>query len=172
MNLKPQDIVILLKLISIGDEYWTYSSLSLSLKISPGEINSGVKRATTARLFNKGLKKPIKKSLEEFIIHGIKYSFPPTRGGQTRGIVTGYAAPPLNELISMGNDPPPVWPYPNGNDLGYEFSPLYKTVPEASLKDRKLYELLTLIDVIRDGRARESEIAIREIRNRLTHNEI
>lgn len=171
MNLKPQDVVILLKLISIGDEYWTYSSLSLSLKISAGQINAGVKRATTARLFNKSLKKPIRKNLEEFIIHGIKYSFPPTRGGQTRGLVTGYAAPPLNESISLGRDLPPVWPYSNGNDIGYEFSPLYKTVPEAALKDRKLYEFLTLTDAIRDGKARESEIAIREIRNRFLHND-
>jgi len=167
MNLKPQDIVIVFKIISIGNASWTYSSLSSSLLISPGEIHSGVERATTAKLFVKSLRKPVIKSLEEFIIHGIKYAFPPTRGGQTRGIITSFAAPPLNEFISFSNEPPPVWPYAEGKDLGFEFSPLYKTVPEASTKDFKLYELLTLTDAIREGKARESDIAVREIRNRL-----
>jgi hypothetical protein len=32
----------------------------------------------------------------------------------------------------------------------------------------KLYELLALVDAIRDGRAREREIAIRELKARLS----
>jgi hypothetical protein len=35
------------------------------------------------------------------------------------------------------------------------------------LKDRKLYELLALVDAIREGRAREREIAIRELTARI-----
>jgi hypothetical protein len=50
---------------------------------------------------------------------------------------------------------------------GTSFTPLYKNVPEASKRDPKLYELLALVDTIRDGRARESEIAIRELTARI-----
>ena len=35
MNLKPQDIVILLKILSLGDSSWTYSSLSSSPVYQP-----------------------------------------------------------------------------------------------------------------------------------------
>ena len=41
------------------------------------------------------------------------------------------------------------------------------TVPKAALKDNRLYELLVIVDAIRDGRAREREIAIKELKARL-----
>ena len=80
---------------------------------------------------------------------------------------TGYAAPPLVDLIIQPSEPPPVWPYPEGTVRGQEFSPLYKSVPMAAERDKGLYELLTLIDAIREGRAREKNLAIKEIKARL-----
>ena len=38
---------------------------------------------------------------------------------------------------------------------------------EASLKDKELYELLTLVDAIRVGRIREKEIAKKELEKRI-----
>lgn len=46
------------------------------------------------------------------------------------------------------------------------FSPLYKSAPQAARRDEKLYELLALVDAIR-GRARERDLAARELRKRL-----
>ena len=80
---------------------------------------------------------------------------------------TGYAAPPLVDLIVQPNEPPPVWPYLEGRVRGHEFSPLYKSVPIAAAKDKGLYEFLTLVDAIREGRAREKKLAIEEIKARL-----
>ena len=37
----------------------------------------------------------------------------------------------------------------------------------AALQDPRLYELLALVDAIRDGRAREREIAVRELTSRI-----
>ena len=50
---------------------------------------------------------------------------------------------------------------------GASFSPLYKLAPGAAERDSKLYELLALVDGIRGGRAREREIAIKELKQRL-----
>lgn len=50
MLLKPQDIVILLKLSAIANE-WTYSSLARELSMSPTEVRAGIKR-TVHRLFD------------------------------------------------------------------------------------------------------------------------
>jgi hypothetical protein len=49
----------------------------------------------------------------------------------------------------------------------YAFSPLHKNVPKAALADPRLYELLALVDALRDGKARERELAARELSKRL-----
>ncbi len=82
---------------------------------------------------------------------------------------TRYAASPLKEVLVQSDEPPPVWPDPEGQVLGESFSPLYKSVPKAIRKDQKLYELLVLVDAIRGGRAREQEIAVKEIKKRLQY---
>lgn len=167
MNLKPQDIYILLKLVALGESQWSYASVANDLFMSASEVHAGIKRAVAARLMHSQGEHPLKKSLEEFLIHGVKYAFPPDHGGLTRGVPTGYAAPPLRDIISQPNEPPPIWPDPDGDTRGYEFSPLYKTVPKAAVRDKTLYELLVIVDAIRDGRAREREIAIKELKKRL-----
>ena len=50
---------------------------------------------------------------------------------------------------------------------GLAFAPLYPSVPAAALQDSRLYELLALVDAIRDGRARERKFAAKELESRL-----
>ena len=88
--------------------------------------------------------RPNNSNLKEFLIHGVKYAFPVERGGPTRGIPTAEAAPPLNRNFPQDFPLPPVWPYAEGPLRGIAFSPLYKNVPQAALRDPKLYELLAL----------------------------
>jgi len=171
MTLKPQDIVILLKLVVIGDRPWSFSSLALELGMSSSEVHGGIKRATTSRLYDPSRKVPIMRSLLEFLVHGVKYVFPPEAGSPTRGMPTSYAAPPLNTLIVQTNELPPVWPSSDGNARGYEFSPLFHSVPTAAANDGALYELLALVDAIRDGRARERELAVKELTMRFRAHE-
>jgi hypothetical protein len=167
MVLKPQDIVILLKIIALKGSEWSYPSLAHDLSMSVSEVHSGIKRAGNARLIDLERRIPLISAFEEFLIHGVKYAFPPTRGGLVRGMPTGYAAPPLMDLIIQPNEPPPVWPFVKGTVRGQEFNPLYKSVPMAASRDNSLYELLTLVDAIRDGRSREKNLAIKEIKSRL-----
>ena len=47
------------------------------------------------------------------------------------------AAVALNEIIAPSSDPPPVWPYSGGTVRGLSFAPLYPTVPQAALRDRR-----------------------------------
>src|SRR4029450_9715905 len=106
-------------------------------------------------------------ALEELLIHGVKYVFTPVHGRLTRGMPTSYAAPPLSRVLARPQEPPPVWPDAEGEVGGYEFSPLYKSVPYAARRYAKLYELLALVDAIRGGTDGESGVAIRELRTRL-----
>lgn len=167
MILKPHDIYVLMKLVALAGSRWTYACLSESLFMSLSEVHAALKRALAARLYDDLRRMPIRKALEEYLIHGVKYAYPPDRGGLTRGMPTSFAAPPLNQMISASDDPPPVWPDPEGTIRGVEFSPLHKSAPKAAAGDQQLYELLALVDAVRDGRARERDLAVREIQKRL-----
>lgn len=160
---------MLLKLASDPKAPWSYPRLASELEISPSEIHAAVKRAEAAGLAKKtpSGSQPIMQALEELLIHGIKYVFVPKRGGPVRGIPTAWAAPPLRDLFAQSGEPPPVWPHPEGTVRGLEFSPLYRSAPDAARKDEKLYELLALVDAIRGGRARERNVAAKKLHARL-----
>jgi len=168
MAVKPLDVLLLLKLVAYGDKAWNYSRLSADLGIAASQLHVALRRSAAARLLEYGPEsKPYRPYLKEFLIHGVKYCFPSVTGGLVRGIPTSYAAPPLNSIISETSDPPPVWPYARGEARGIALTPIHRAVPEAAMKDPKLYELLALVDAIRAGRAREREIAARELSARI-----
>ncbi len=83
-----------------------------------------------------------------------------------RGMPTASAAEPLSHEMTH-EEPIPVWPFEQGSKRGYSFLPLYKKAPLAALKDPELYQLLALVDALRDGGVRERELAKRELLARL-----
>jgi hypothetical protein len=54
MILKPRDILVLLKLISIYPHEWAYNTLAVDLGMSPSEVHAAVKRSVKAGLTNHG----------------------------------------------------------------------------------------------------------------------
>ncbi|MDZ7661657.1 hypothetical protein [Thiohalophilus sp.] len=169
MNLKPQDVLFLLKLVAGGKEPWSFNKLAVELGMSPSEVHAAAKRALAARLAVKEDDKiwPNIRNLEDFLLHGIQYVFVPDRGGLNRGMPTAHAAAPMDTWFVEDKQPPPVWPDPQGKVRGESFSPLYKSAPVAAKHDSELYELLALVDAVRGGRAREREIAKKELKKRL-----
>ena len=165
--LLPQDVVVLAKLVSSGGTRPAIAQLASDLFLSPSQVHASLKRLERARLADASSGRPILRAVEEFLIHAVKYVFPAQRGETTRGLPTGHAAPPLNAEIAGSGEPPPVWPDPEGGVRGVGFEPLCNSVPKAARKDRALYELLALVDALRDGRARERRIAEREVSARL-----
>jgi len=159
----------MLKLLALGQRPWSYSWLAASLGMSPSQLHSAVRRALAAQLAVKkeGVITPHIRNLEEFIVHGLRYVFVSEIGRPSRGIPTAYAAPPLDKHFPESDEPPPVWPDPEGTVRGVAFSPLYKLAPQAARSDPALYELLALVDAIRSGRARERALAIKELGKRL-----
>src|SRR5262249_9481900 len=113
-------------------------------------------------------REPNRHALLEFIVHGVKYAFPAERGALTRGMRTAHGAAPLAKAFAATSEPPPVWPDAQGDARGEALEPLYKSVPAAARADAELYEWLVLVDAIRAGRARERELATKELRKRLS----
>ena len=168
--LRPQDLVVLLRLAIERGPAPTYASLAADLGMPASEVHAAVERAASAQLARKdesGKATVVREALRLFIQHGARYCFPATRGGISRGMPTGYAAPPLKSLIVQGTDPVPVWPHRNGKARGIAFYPLYPSVPEAAGRNEALYELLVLFDAVRGGSARERALAIDELDKRL-----
>ena len=169
MHLKPQDVMVALKLCGYQTRRPPISIVASELGMSPSEIHGAFKRLQQARLLHGAelQDRPNFSGLEEFLLHGLKYVFPAEHGQVTRGVPTSYAAAPLKAEIFLGDELPPVWPWLDGDTRGVALNPLYKTAPMAALRDPVLYEFLALADAIRNGRARERKIAERVLLKRL-----
>ena len=166
-NLKPQDILILLKICTLGEQEWFQHTLAEDLNISQSEISECLARSKYSGLIDASRKRVNVLNLLEFIQHGIKYVFPQQPGSIVRGIATAHSASPLDKEIQ--SDQNYVWPYARGDMRGQAILPLYKSVPKAVLNDKKLHEVLALVDAIRVGKVREQNLAIKFLRERLQH---
>jgi hypothetical protein len=126
-----------------------------------------LQRAGICQLYSKRRNVVLSKGLSEFIQYGIRHTFPAPRGPLVRGVPTAYAAEPLRSLLSSQPvDWSPVWPDPLGTDRGYELEPLYSSASRVVLNHSGFYEVLALVDAIREGRARERSLAMRELNPR------
>jgi hypothetical protein len=164
-GMRPLDILILLQIALYKNENWLAKNLSNKLKISASEVSESLNRSAIAGLLSSDKKILMKEALIEFLEFGLKYVFPQRPGALERGIPTAHSAAPLNRILQA--EEPFVWPYAKGQMRGQSVEPLYKTVPEISIQDDQLYEVLALLDALRIGRIREQKIAIEELRKRI-----
>lgn len=160
--MKPQDIVILLKLVAINGQSWQYRDLSADLFIPLSEISASLKRSEKAGLFNKVTRKVNRLALMEFIEHGFKYVFPTSPGEMVTGIGTAHSHPFFKKFFRA--EMQYAWPHEDGDIRGLMIEPLHPNVPKAIRKDELLYLLLASVDIIRVGRVREKKMAFEQIR--------
>lgn len=185
--MKSQDIVILLKLVSLEqaeqgraagpgggshpEDPYSVRGLESALGISKSEVNASIKRSVSSGLAVKdresGRAKPNRRNLYNFIVHGLKFTFPAKPGPMTRGVPTAFAAAPLKNLLTSAGAYIYVWPYARGKDMGQSVEPLFRSVPEAVQHDDRLYEYLALVDAVRLGNQREAGLATERLSERL-----
>jgi hypothetical protein len=164
-GMRPLDTLVLVQIALYGNNDWLAKDLSNKLKISASEVSESLNRSAIAGLLSADKKMVMSKALLEFLEFGLKYAFPQRPGPLVRGIPTAHSAPPLNQLLHV--DDPFVWPYRDGTLRGQSIEPLYKTVPEISLQDNELYEVLALLDSLRVGKVREQNLAVEELKRRI-----
>jgi hypothetical protein len=136
--------------------------------MSASEVHAAVRRLIEARLVVPETRGVRREALRNFLVHGVPHAFPASLGGIARGMPTAWAAPAMSGKFSASEQIPPVWPDPDGSVQGASVQPLYGSVPHAARGDLALYDLLTLVDAIRIGRARERAFAEKEIESRLS----
>lgn len=162
--MRPQDIVILLKIIAKGNLPWQNKDLAAELYISPSEISESLYRSSLSGLIDADQRKKVyRQSIMEFLEHGLHYVFPTEPGTMVNGIYTGHSHPFMQQQFKA-ETLHYVWPEGRGNVRGLSIEPLYKGQVKAALQDEKLYLMLALLDVIRVGRVREFKVAIDELK--------
>jgi DNA-binding transcriptional MocR family regulator len=155
--LKGQDVVVLLRLI--GDpEVRSTQQLADATGLSLATTHRALHRLADAGLYDRRRRRVPEAAVEEFLVHAVKYLFPPVRGSETRGVPAAWAAPPLSTEIA-DDGLPPVWPHPSGGHRGIALEPLHPAVPDLALSDEDLGRRLALVDAIRAGDARIRRLA-------------
>jgi hypothetical protein len=162
--LRPHDVAIALQLALTPG--MPYRALAQAVGVSQGEAHNGVKRLAAARLVRPDTRAVYLGALLEFLPGGVPYVFPAEPGPETRGVPTAHAAPPL--AAEFPDAEPVVWPAVDGDRRGAAVEPLYAAAPATARSNPPLYELLTLVDALRVGRARERQRARALLQDRLT----
>jgi hypothetical protein len=160
--MRPHDVAILLKIITINDPHWQLVGLSHSIKISMSEISESLNRSRLANLVDYNKKTIHRQNLLEFLEHGVRYVFPQQPGSMVRGLPTAHSHPFMkNNFISDLNY---VWPDSKGNVMGLAIEPFYPRQVEAAIEDQEYYKLLALVDIVRVGKVREIKFAVKELK--------
>ena len=166
--MKPQDIIVAVKLLVVNGRKTTYAELANSLRISASEIHGAVNRLKESHILDSFTGLIRKNSFEEFVLHGIHYVFPVSPGNPARGVLTGVASPFLKDDFELGNSAELyVWPYSSGNNRGITIKPLYKSVPEICMRDTTLYYWFSIIEMFRINNARERTVAMNHLQKLL-----
>ncbi|TML99598.1 MAG: hypothetical protein E6G10_19080 [Actinobacteria bacterium] len=107
--LNGQDIVVLLKLAG-QDEDWTVRSLEAALGIPRAGVHRSLQRLSAAGVYDLDRRRTNLSQAEEFLVHAVKYLFPPQMTGEARGTPTAWAASPLADELAPPSDLPPCGP--------------------------------------------------------------
>lgn len=165
--MRPQDVVVLLKILTIAKEAWQFKDLATELYLSPAEVTESLNRSHLAGLVDVSKRSVNRLSLAEFIQYGLHYVFPQAPGAMVNGIPTAHAHPYFETRFK--SEFKYVWPLPGGKVRGLTIEPLYAGQTAAALRDEKLYMLLACIDIVRVGRVREVALAIDILKKNLLH---
>lgn len=164
-GMRPQDVVILLKIADKRGVEWSMKDLASELMISGSEVSESFNRSVFSGLLMQNKKQIMKSDFLDFLKYGLKYVFPAKLGALCRGMVTAYSAKPLVDMIQSSDKV--VWAHPKGKERGMLLEPLIPSLPQACELEKSFYELVSLTDALRIGRPREIVIAIEELKKRL-----
>jgi hypothetical protein len=161
-GMRPQDIPILIKVLSMKDQPWLVKDLAFQLFISQSEVSESLHRSMYAGLIDNSKKRVQSQNFLEFMMYGLRYAFPQQPGSIVRGMPTAHSHPTLqNKFIA---DTKFVWADPESNAIGLSIEPFYPKQVHAARIDESLYYKLCLIDMLRVGKQREVNFAKEELK--------
>lgn len=174
-TLHPHDVAVALHLLN--DPSLPFPRMAADLGMSLSTAHASVKRLVGSGLIRESVgadrrsreRTVNRRALLQFLEHGVQYAFAGALGAPGCGVPTAHGGPALSALIV--SDESVVWPHAAGDAFGPTLTPLLPGA--ASLKGHhpETYALLSAVDAIRVGRARERKLAIAFLRDRLLHDD-
>jgi len=145
--IKPQDIVILGKLIS--EKLWpSQKEIADSLNLSQAEISHALNTLDHIGLINLSNKKINKLAITEFVTHALKYLYPIEKKGTGRGILIGPSSSIFKEKV-RSDDYNYIWPNSNGDSKGIIVTPLLPELSSTVLSNEIMCQFLNVVEVFR-----------------------
>lgn len=157
--LKPQDIVVALRLQLHPERKWRIVDLAGVLRLSSSEVHGALERLQKAGLLDAESRRVRAHAFRDLLFHGVRAVYYPEWAPRGRGTPTAWSAPPLVELLATDPRGAVVWPDLEGESIGEGLLPLYRTVPAAARADPELHAVLALVDGLRIGGTREIRLA-------------
>jgi DNA-binding Lrp family transcriptional regulator len=157
------DIVVALRLAESPRA--DFRALADDLALSVSTAHAAVRRLMIAGLVRStatGVGAVNRHALIEFLEHGVRYAFPAVAGAPTRGVPTAHAGPVFADVMDAADAL--VWEDPQGAVQGRALAPLIPRAGQLAKRAPVTYALLTAVDALRIGRARERDLARRYIR--------
>jgi hypothetical protein len=143
----------------------TYGRSGEELGISPSMAFRAAESCRRSGLIGPNLS--VRRGALHRVILASPHLYPARLGDPASGIPTGFAGPILRDSFLPNAPDKPVWPHAAGSESGRALEALHKAAPSAALKDSCLYDLLSLVDALRVGRARERGMAQARIKEML-----
>jgi hypothetical protein len=118
--LRPVDLFVLLGLLRPAvASNWSVRSLAAELELPQAAVQRSLARLGETPVYEPRRRRVSRTAAEELLTHAVPYIAPGKLGGLTRGVPTGWAAPPLTDQIAS-NQLPPVWPDPRAERESWE----------------------------------------------------
>jgi DNA-binding Lrp family transcriptional regulator len=154
--LRSSDIIVLAALCLRSND-WTQVEIARQLALSQSSVNRSLKQLRASGLWRGQGGGVNRTGATEFFVHGLKYVFPAELGAPTRGLPTAHSGPGFAEEFPSTETY--VWPYEVGDTYGTAVTPIHACVPAAAAFDPRMHDLMSTLDVLRAGRARERRVA-------------
>jgi hypothetical protein len=162
---------VLLKLISSGEPGTPVRDIASSIgSVSKSAVDVSLQRLKAHALIREGSsgRQINRLAARDLFEKAVQWIAPAVVGPYELGLATAYAAHPLaDKLRSDEDEDPVVMPVAEGPCRGRAVTPIHRAAPGAAKRDEKLHELLSIVDALRIGRARDREVAVSELRSRI-----
>lgn len=149
-SLRPFDIAVALRLVLVPED--RYEPLAGALATSTSAVHRSVARLQHAGICGPGSRTVREDALHEFLVHGVRYAFPPVHGPERVGLPTAGAHPDIAAAVG-GQEPlrAMIWPTDTGAVRGETLVPLFNGLTKVASKDARLHAMLACVDALRVG---------------------
>ncbi|TGD82732.1 hypothetical protein [Hymenobacter wooponensis] len=165
-GMRPQDVVLLLKISLLENKAWQGKELAVALGLSAAEVSDALRRCQFARLLHPEHRTINRPRLLRFLLYGLPCVFPVELGAHQQGLP--IVLPPDKGWPTLSETY--VWPSADGPAWGATIEPLYPGAVVAARQDAALHELLTLADMLRLGNPHLHPTAKQQLRQLLLVN--